>query len=141
MGGDKREGVISLTIVCITPSVFFSTSLFQNLSTLYPFFCSHSSRISSLLLCKCSPPSISMASFFSKQTKSTMYFPIGCCLRNFTPNCLLLTLYYILFSASVIFLLSLFARILFLGFSFICVSDCLIPPSFYPPPQGGRNWR
>ena len=33
----------------------------------------------------CCPPSISMISFFSMQMKSTMYDPIGDCLRNFKP--------------------------------------------------------
>ena len=66
--------------------MFESTSLFQNLRTRKPSFESQADRSSSRrLLSACWPPSASTISFPSNVTKSTMYGPIGACLRNFHP--------------------------------------------------------
>ena len=120
-----------LQITSMTPSRFPRTSLFQNLSTAYPSPCSRASLLRSSALSACWPPSTSMISFFSRQTKSTMYTPIGCCRLNFSPDspfdlrCLQRA-----FSASVWFFRSCFA----------CgVSELVkVHPHPDPPPSRGR---
>ena len=69
-----------------TESISSSTSLFQYLITLNPSEVSHAVLAESDGSCSwwC-PPSISMTRLRSRQTKSTMYFPIGDCRLNLRP--------------------------------------------------------
>lgn len=70
-------------IVSNTASVLFRTSLFQNRKTRKPLSSNALVRRSSYFACPvCWPPSSSITNFCSKQTKSTMYTPIGCWRRN-----------------------------------------------------------
>ena len=66
----------------ITPSKFDSTSLFQKRSTRNPFAANHRSRYWSRKESACWPPSTSITSRASKQTKSAIKRPIGTCRRN-----------------------------------------------------------
>ena len=60
------------------------TSLFQNLRMRKPWPSSQESRILSFLLwTACCPPSSSSMILFSRQMKSTIYVPTGCCRLNF----------------------------------------------------------
>lgn len=66
----------------------------------------------------CWLPSNSTISFLSKDTKSTMYSPIGCCLRNFVSfNCFDLRCRHNNFSASVELTLRFFANCVKIGFA------------------------
>jgi len=69
-----------------TPSGFFRTSWFQNLSTRNPCSASQASRASSRASPRCCPPSISITSLCRKLAKSTMYGPIGTCRRKRAPR-------------------------------------------------------
>ena len=80
------EGASNSRILISTPSRFCITSLFQKRSTTNPCDSSHASRMESATDSLCWPPSTSTTSFASKQTKSTMYFPIGCCRLNLLPT-------------------------------------------------------
>jgi len=64
---------------------FFNTSLFQNLSARNPSPSSHRVRRRSASLSACWPPSTSKMRRLSKDTKSTMYGPIGACRLIFIP--------------------------------------------------------
>jgi len=122
-----------------TPSKFVKTSLFQNLNTLYPSEISQFVLGSSLSLSiSCWPPSISRIKRFSKQTKSTMYLPIVCCLLKLNPaSWLRRRCRHNRFSASVRLFLRFLER---LTRSFTCAQPK--DSAFNPlPHQGGGNKR
>ena len=82
-----QEHMHRILITSITPSIFVSISLFQNLSTVKPCESSHCVRSLSFSFSReCLPPSASTISPFSKQTKSAMKWPICSCRRNFNPS-------------------------------------------------------
>ncbi len=93
MGEGWGEGAVSpsnvIRIDSSTESISSSTSLFQYRITLNPRELSHAVLDASDVRCSWWwPPSISMTSLLSGQTKSTMYLPIGDCLLNLRPNSL-----------------------------------------------------
>ena len=93
MGEGWGEGAVSpsnvIRIDSSTESISSSTSLFQYRITLNPRELSHAILDASGVRCSWWwPPSISMTSLLSGQTKSTMYLPIGDCLLNLRPNSL-----------------------------------------------------
>ncbi len=93
MGEGWGEGAVSpsnvIRIDSSTESIPSSTSLFQYRITLNPRELSHAVLDASDVRCSWWwPPSISMTSLLSGQTKSTMYLPIGDCLLNLRPNSL-----------------------------------------------------
>ncbi len=93
MGEGWGEGAVSpsnvIRIDSSTESISSSTSLFQYRITLNPRELSHAVLGASDVRCSWWwPPSISMTSLLSGQTKSTMYLPIGDCLLNLRPNSL-----------------------------------------------------
>ena len=82
-GEEERECSMIFSNI---PSLWVSTSWFQNLKISNPCPLSHWSRILSSSSSAYWPPSTSMIHFFSKLTKSTIYRPMTPCLQNFTPR-------------------------------------------------------
>lgn len=124
MGGGAIK---TCQITSLTLSKSFNTWLFQNRNTLNPRASSEAVRFASEADCsKCCPPSTSTINFLSRQTKSTIYGPKGCCRRNLCPStwrrrrC-----FHNTFSASVG---------LFLNF---LACPRFIPPTFILPLKGG----
>src|SRR5512143_64984 len=86
MGG-VGEGDSSSVIFETTASAFSKTSWFQKHNTVKPCPFYHASRSASLpWYSACCPPSASTIIFFSKDTKSTIYCPIGSCRLNVIPS-------------------------------------------------------
>jgi hypothetical protein len=110
-----------------TASMSLRTSWFQNLRTRNPCPSNQAVRSASDATCPaCWPPSSSMIRRFSRHTKSAMYGPSGCCLRNLcSPNCRKRRCLHRARSASVGFFRSALARSL------------LIPPPSPSPTRGG----
>ncbi len=81
----------------------------------------------------CWPPSSSIIILFSKQTKSTIKFPIGCCLLNLRPsNCFDLRCRHKNLSSFVDLFRKAFAMLVNL------LTIFQTPPPF-PPPSRGRK--
>src|SRR6266851_2339979 len=79
--------VLRFRITSRTPLRFSVTSIFQKRSTRQPCCSSHRVRLTSHLAIEaCLPPSSSMISAASLQTKSTTYRPIGTWRRNLWPE-------------------------------------------------------
>jgi len=133
-GGDQSSCFPeqSAMIIWRTPWILEKTSLSHMCNTRKPCSSSHKSRILSFSrLIACCPPSSSITSFFSKQTKSIIYIPIGCCRLNFKPINLFARRYFQRsFSASVDLFLRFFA-------SWTCISP--FPPLPFPLPLWGEG--
>ena len=74
-------------IVARTDSISLATSAFQNRRTKKPLASNSAVRFASYSTAsECCPPSSSITSFASIETKSAMYPPMGNCLRNLRPS-------------------------------------------------------
>jgi hypothetical protein len=100
--GSSGVNLASCRIVPHAPSIWRSTSSFQKRNVRNPWASKWRSRMASRADSECWPPSTSMISFASKQTKSRMLPSSGTCRLNFSPSsCLLRSACQSTFSALV----------------------------------------